>query len=127
MDSNEVSKARNESRRISGNSQIDYKLTLLGKHVEKLEKDILQTRSCFDYVLGEINESNNKILSEIAWNQKRMELLKEISDKNAVFIDKRETCLKDIVSLYELNYNVENIVFNVENEEIYKSTLKTLE
>lgn len=116
MDSNEVSKARNESRRISGNSQIDYKLTLLGKHVEKLEKDILQTRSCFDYVLGEINESNNKILSEIAWNQKRMELLKEISDKNAVFIDKRETCLKDIVSLYELNYNVEKIDLNKQNK-----------
>lgn len=82
------------------------KLTLLGKCIERVEVDILTTRNCFDYVLSEIKSENEKILSLIGWNQKRMDLLQDLINKNQMYIDKRENCYKEMIDIIKMDKNV---------------------
>lgn len=82
------------------------KLALLGKCIERVEVDILTTRNCFDYVLSEIKSENEKILGLISWNQKRMDLLQDLINKNQMYIDKRENCYKEMIDIIKMDKNV---------------------
>ena len=50
-----VSERRDDIRRVNHTTQFDYKLNVLGPRLKKLDKDIISTRNCWDFVLNEIN------------------------------------------------------------------------
>ena len=109
MASKELSERDYDFGGIFGGDTSDHKLALLGKCVEKIELDILTTRNCFDFVLSEIKSENEKILSLIGWNQRRMDLLQDLINKNQMYIDKRENCYKEMIDIIKLCNNVKDI------------------
>ena len=109
MDNKKVSEGRNDIGRTLDGEQCDYKLEVLGKHIEELSKNILSTRNCWDYVVNEVNNSNNRIIKEILWNQKRLELLKEVSDKLCKLSDEKNDCFNEYMSLINLEHNVNKL------------------
>lgn len=112
MVNEQLSERRDDLRRINNNTQFDYKLNVLGSRIKKLEKDITSTRNCWDFVLNEINTTNDTIIRNIAWNQKRMELLKEINDKLCIFIDEQNDTFREYISIIEITNNVNNLNIN---------------
>jgi len=108
---------RDDLRRINNNTQFDYKLNVLGSRIKKLDKDIISTRNCWDFVLNEINTTNDAIIKNIAWNQKRIELLKEINDKLCIYIDEQNETFKEYIQVIEITNNVNNINLNLNKNE----------
>ena len=64
-----------------------------------------------------VNENENELVMDF-----NSAILSDINDK-----EKLEEVIYTISMSINDNYNVDTVVFNVENEEIYKSTIKTLE
>ena len=112
MDSEEVHKGGDDSPGVSGYSECTSKLNLLGNCIKKLEKEIVSSRNCFYYILKEMNLANEHINKEIAWNNKRGELLKEIADKNCIYYDKLQSCYKEYFELYKLCEKIDKIKLN---------------
>lgn len=104
----------------------DRKLALLGKCVEKIENDILTTRNCIDYILSEIKSENEKVLSLIGWNQKRMDLLQDLINKNQMYIDKRENCYKEMIDIIKMVNSVKDIKEKINKISVNESCDKTL-
>lgn len=112
MDSKKLSEGGNDFRRVPDYNEFSCKLNVLGKHIEKLESSILSTRNCFDFMLNEITTNNEKIIRDISWNQKRIDLLKEISNKLCIYMDERHDCYREYLSIYDLSNNVNNLNLN---------------
>lgn len=98
-----------------GPNECDYKLTLLRKCAERVEQDMLTTRNCFDYILSEINNENEKIIKLMSWNQKRIELLKDIINKNQVYMDKYVTLHKEMDDMYKMKLDIKDLTIKTKN------------
>lgn len=59
----------------------DSKFDVLGERIEKLKNEIVSTSQCFDYILKEISSENENIVRLLKWNDKRLNLLSELSIK----------------------------------------------
>lgn len=121
MDTKEIPKTRNDSTGIPNYNQFDLKFNLLGKHIEKVDQDIISTRNCFDYMLSEIIDANDRLTKEMAWNQRRLELLKDIGNKLSLYTDKRLNLFNEYLSMIDISNNVKNINLNL-NKDLIKSS-----
>ena len=109
MGDEKIYEGRNDVGRTLDGEQCDYKLNQLGKHIEELDKNLLSTRNCWDYILKEVNNANDRVIKEILWNQKRLELLQEVSDKLCKLADDKNESFREYLTLINLEHNVNNL------------------
>lgn len=112
MDIKKISETGNDTTRIPNYNNFDLKLNLLGKHIEKVDQDIISTRNCFDYILSEIYDANERLTKEMAWNQRRLDLLKDIGNKMSLYTDKRLSLFNEYLSMIDISNNVKNLNLN---------------
>ena len=88
------------------------KKNLLLTHMSKLNNDIVSTRNCWDYMLSEVVNANKKLAIDLAWNQKRIDLLKEVTEKLCLLIDENLCTVNEYIELTELTKNVKKLNLN---------------
>lgn len=130
MDTNELPKTGDDSKRANRYNNWDNyikrntkntsiedefakeKLMSLEDHISTSNEDMLNTRNVWDYVLSTIVEANKKIAADLAWNQKRIDLLKEITNKLCTNIDDLSMSFEEYIDLNNLNNNVKKLNLN---------------
>lgn len=130
MDTTKLPQTRNDSTGTPGSNQWDNyfkrnskdfnleeqitkeKKNLLLTHMSKLNNDIISTRNCWDYMLSEVVNANKKLAIDLAWNQKRIDLLKEVTEKLCLLIDENLCTVNEYIELTELTKNVKKLNLN---------------
>ena len=110
------------SERTNGTSRSDCISELYGKldglrsSLDRLDEQILTMRRCIIYINDEINKNNEIISRYISGNARRLELVREFSEKLDNLVDQRDSYYKEYISLIPLD-NIE--VANNEFEKIF--------
>lgn len=120
MDAKKLSEGEDDVRGIVPGDNGDYKLAVLRKCIETVEKDIITSRNCFDYVLSQIKETNERVLKELNWNDKRMELLNEIVNKNQIYVDKLQMYYKEVNDILCMKNDVKDLTIKSNKMNINK-------
>lgn len=84
------------------------KFNVLGERVEKMKKEIVATKGCFEYVLKEIVSENEIIERSLKWNEKRLNLLSELTNKNNIMCDKLNNMYEEMFELIKCNFETQN-------------------
>lgn len=96
----------------NGHSEFD----VFRRKEEKLKTEMLSTRSCYDYVLNEIEKENQNIDNLMKYNQKRITLLMDLGKRLENLNNKLEETYKDMFEymIMDIN-NINNINNNINN------------
>lgn len=105
MAEKQILKGRNDIESIDGFTLCSDEFNVFRKRVEKIKTEMVSTSECFDYILKEINSENENINRLLLWNQKRLNLLNELSEK----IKKLNV---QYINIYESMYDLINCKFN---------------
>ena len=85
--------------RVYGSSHWVNKFESLEEKTKEVNKDILSTRNCIDFIMKDINICNEKISSLFLANQRRLNLVSELNLKLACLCDERDSLGSEMLSL----------------------------
>lgn len=92
----EIYERADELGRIVSSNDWNSEFDAFRKRTDKLKKELISTRSCYDYILKEIEKENENISNMLKWNQKRIDLLNEIANKIFILNDKIDVLHTDM-------------------------------
>ena len=100
MDDKEIfGEKRDRSGGIPGRSFWVNKFELLEERIKDINKDILSTRNCIDFIMKDINVASERISQQFQANQRRLNLIAEMNAKLAVLCDERDNIGNEMLSL----------------------------
>lgn len=103
MASDQVFEEQHEVRRLPNRALWIDKFELLEKHVKETNEEIITTRKCIDYIVSQINATNETITSLFLANNRRLALLSELNSKLGLLTDKRDNDSHDMIELIPKN------------------------
>lgn len=107
MDREELFKGEYDLQGVIRGDDRDSEFNVLRERIQKLKKEITSVSQCFNYVLGEISSENEKISQSLKWNEKRLNLLSEISVKIKNMNDKLNLMYEEMFSIVENNFKTQ--------------------
>ena len=99
MAEKQIFERKYDSGTIDGINGCDRQFDILGKRIEKLKIELKTTFDCSEYISREIQAEFTNISTLLEWNQKRINILNEISIKN-------KKISENILELYDEMYNL---------------------
>lgn len=99
MASDEVFEEQHEIRRLPNRPLWVDKFELLEKHIKETNEEIITTRKCIDYIISQVNVTNESITSLFLANNRRLTLLGELNSKLGILTDKRDNDSRDMMEL----------------------------
>ena len=99
MVDSQIFEEQHDLRRVPDDSLWSNKFELLAARIESLNKEIITTRNCIDYVYKQVLCTNEKISGLYLANTRRLVLVQEMQDKLGLLTDQRDTTYSEMLEL----------------------------